>query len=138
MRFPFEATPEELQADLGAFVDAVFSCLESEFLVMPKGVGFVEYRVFEQGYEALKQSTDGFTRLEPGLVLEDVLATPVALLVLRAMLGFTPPEWAYVTSRRSGVEVHRARHARSIAGCVSHRSSGYGLRGSPRRGLRLW
>lgn len=105
MRFPFEATPDELQASLGAFVDAVFSCLESEFLVMPKGEGFVEYPVFEQGYESLKARTAGFTQLDPTSVLEAALATPVALLVLRAMLGFTPPEWAYVASQRSGVEI---------------------------------
>lgn len=105
MRFPFEATPEELGANLDGFVDAVFSCLESEFLVMPKGDGFIEYPVFEQGYESLKARTAGFANLDPAQVLEQVLATPVALLVLRAMLGFTPPEWAYVASRRSGVEV---------------------------------
>ena len=66
MRFPFEASPDELQTDLPAFVDAVFSCLESEFLVMPKGEGFIEYPVFEQGYEALKASTSGFTEIEAG------------------------------------------------------------------------
>jgi len=107
MRFPFEATPEELQANLGSFVDAVFSCLESEFLVMPKGEGFVEYPAFEQGYEALKVCTARFTQLDPDPVLEVALATPVALLVLRAMLGFTPPEWAYVASQRSAVAVPR-------------------------------
>ena len=64
MRFPFEATPQELERNLDGFVDAVFSCLESEFLVLPKGEGFVEYPVFEQGYEALKAGTGGFTWLD--------------------------------------------------------------------------
>ncbi len=106
MRFPFEATAEEVQANVGDYVDAVFSSLASEFLVMPKGDGFVDYPVFEQGYETLKVQTAGFARLlEPELVLRVVLATPATLLVLRAILGFTPPEWAYVASRRSGVDV---------------------------------
>lgn len=28
---------------------------------------------------------------------------PIALIVLRTMLGFTPPEWAYVTTQRTDV-----------------------------------
>jgi len=113
MRFPFEATPEELSANVSTFVDAVFSCLESEFLVMPKGEGFIEYPVFEQGYEALKVCTAGFAKLNADDVLDQVLSTPVVLLVLRAMLGFTPPEWAYVATRRSGTEVPQGA-ARSL------------------------
>ena len=45
-------------------MDAVFSCLESEFLVMPKGDGFVDYPVFERGYEALKMATTGFSQFD--------------------------------------------------------------------------
>lgn len=29
----------------------------------------------------------------------------MVLIVLRTMLGFTPPEWAYLTAQRAGVEV---------------------------------
>ncbi len=47
MTFPFEVKFEEVQADLDRYVDAVFECLESEFLVMPKGPGFIEFPVFE-------------------------------------------------------------------------------------------
>lgn len=51
--FPFEVSLQEILQDPESYVDAVFSCLESEFLVMPKGAGFVEYPVFERGYETL-------------------------------------------------------------------------------------
>lgn len=105
MRFPFEVSFSEVQADLDAFVTAVFSCLESEFLVMPKGVGFVEYPIFERGYESLKQATSGFTNMSSALLLQVVLEVPISLVVIRAMLGFTPSEWAYVTTQRTGVEV---------------------------------
>ncbi len=105
MRFPFEASWPEVEANLDGYVDAVFSCLESEFLVLPKGEGFIDYPVFEQGYEALKLGTGGFERLDPTGVLGIVRDKPVALLVLRAMLGFTPPEWAYLATQRGGVEV---------------------------------
>jgi hypothetical protein len=43
-----------VKANPDAFVSAVFSSLESEFLVMPKGTGFVEYPVFERDYEVLR------------------------------------------------------------------------------------
>jgi hypothetical protein len=105
MKFPFEVSFSEVQADLDAFVTAVFSCLESEFLLMPKGTGFVEYPVFERGYEALKQATSGFRNVSTDLVLQVVLKVPISLVVIRAMLGFTPSEWAYVTAQRTGVEV---------------------------------
>lgn len=57
MSFSFEVSFDELQSDLDAYVNAVFGCLESDFLVMPKGEGFVEFPVFEYGYEALKRGT---------------------------------------------------------------------------------
>ena len=105
MSFPFEVGFDELQSDLDSYVDAVFGCLESEFLVMPKGEGFVEFPVFESGYEALKRGTGGFRNVTLDTVLPVVLETPISLVVLRCMLGFTPPEWAYYASRHTGVEI---------------------------------
>lgn len=102
MKFPFERSFEELRLDLDSAVTAVFSCLESEFLVMPKGAGFIEYPVFERGYEALKQATRGFAVLDPESLLQRTLDAPVIVLVLRTMLGFTPPEWAYVPPHKPG------------------------------------
>ena len=90
MPFPFEVPFDQLQADLDTYVDAVFEALRSEFLTMPKGEGFVEYPVFEQGYEALKHVTAGFRNLSPEAVTETVYQVPITLVVLRAMLGFTP------------------------------------------------
>jgi len=71
LKYPFDVSLEEIQADPDIYVSSIFSCLESEFLVMPKGLGFIEYPVFEQGYEALKQATSGFADLErqTGLLL---------------------------------------------------------------------
>ena len=98
--YPFEVSFGELQANTDAYVDCVFSSLESEFLVMPKGTGFVDYPLFEQGYESLKRATSGFCTIETEAVYSAVVSRPVSLIVLRSMLGFTPPEWAYVTSQR--------------------------------------
>lgn len=113
MKYPFEALPDEVLGNPDAYVDTVFSSLESEFLVMPKGEGFLDYARFAEGYEALKKATEGFVRLKPESVLEAVLRCPVAMIVLRAILGFTPPEWAYVATQRTGVEV-KQNAARSL------------------------
>jgi hypothetical protein len=86
-------------------VTAIFSGLASEFLIMPKGAGFVDYPVFEKGYEALKQATGGFQNLSPEAVEGCVKSIPISLVVIRSMLGFTPPEWAYIATQRMKVDV---------------------------------
>jgi len=113
MQFPFEVSFAEVKENIDLYVDAVFSCLHSEFLTLPKGPGFIEYPVFERGYETLKRATNGFRDLNPGAAIKAVYEAPVSLIVLRTILGFTPPEWAYVTTQRSGVEVDQGA-ARSI------------------------
>jgi hypothetical protein len=105
MKYPFEASYAEIQADSDSFVTAVFSSLASEFLVLPKGDGFVEYPQFEAGYEALKKLSAGFSKLPRKELLHLVGSTPICLIVIRSILGFTPPEWAYVSSQRKGVTV---------------------------------
>jgi len=105
MKYPFEATYAEIQADSDSFVTATFSSLASEFLVLPKGEGFVEYPQFVAGYEALKKVTIGFSKLPRKELLHLVGTTPICLIVIRSILGFTPPEWAYVASQRKGVAV---------------------------------
>lgn len=103
--FPFEVSLDVILQNPESYVDAVFSCLESEFLVLPKGAGFVEYPVFERGYEALKAATEGFSKLDLDRIFPITVSEPIAIVVLRAMLGFTPPEWGYVTTQRTGVSV---------------------------------
>jgi len=105
MPFPFEVPFEQVASDLDAYVDAVFGALQSGFLTLPKGEGFIDYPVFEQGYEALKRATGGFGDLSPEPVIQTVFEQPIALIVLRTMLGFTPPEWAYVTTQRTDIKV---------------------------------
>lgn len=105
MKYPFEAEAAEISATPEAYVDAVFSSLVSEFLVLPKGAGFLDYGRFVLGFETLKRATDGFARFDPPTVLNASLEMPVVLVVLRAMLGFTPPEWAYLAEMRTGVSI---------------------------------
>ncbi len=105
MKYPFEVPFSEVEANPDTFVSAVFSCLESEFLILPKGDGFIDYPVFEQGYESLKQATRGFQNIDAKLVMGAAFEKPMVIIVLRTILGFTPPEWAYVATQRTGVDV---------------------------------
>ncbi|MBL7180992.1 MAG: hypothetical protein ISS65_12435 [Desulfobacterales bacterium] len=105
MKFPFEATLDEIKANPDVFVSSVFSCLESDFLTMPKGNGFIEYPVFEEGYEALKQASSGFLELTLEKILPTIFSEPISIIVLRSMLGFTPPEWAYITTQKTDTQV---------------------------------
>ncbi|MBI3882347.1 MAG: hypothetical protein HY301_20100 [Verrucomicrobia bacterium] len=107
MKYPFEAPFSEIEAAPEPFVAAVFSSLASEFLTLPKGEGFVDYAPFEAGYEALKKATSGFAALPRTEVVKCVIEVPIAFVVLRSMLGFTPPEWAYVAAQRSGLELNQ-------------------------------
>ena len=113
MPFPYEVDFSEVEADLDTYVDAVFGALESGFLVMPKGDGFVEFAVFDAGYEALKRATGGFREVTFDRVLPVVMGRPICLIVLRCVLGFTPPEWAYHATVSTGVEVSQGA-ARAI------------------------
>jgi hypothetical protein len=105
MPFPFEVPFEEVCEDIDTYVDAIFGALQSEFLTLPKGDGFLEYPVFEHGYEALKRATRDFREVSIETVIETIYRVPVVLIVLRSILGFTPPEWAYVATQRTGLEV---------------------------------
>lgn len=105
MKFPFEVSYRELVDNLDLFIDAIFAALESDFLIMPKGEGFVEFPIFQDGYEHLKRATSGFADFAPERVIKAVVERPIALLVLRTMLGFTPPEWAHQTSMATGMDV---------------------------------
>ena len=110
---PFEVPFSEVVADPEPYIEAVLGCLASEFWVMPKGDGFVDYPTFDSGYEKLKQATKGFREIDTECVLSAVIECPISFVVLRAMLGFTPPEWAYITAQRKGLEIPQG-YARSV------------------------
>ena len=105
MPFPFEVPFTEVEAKLDIFVDEVFGALQSEFLNLPKGEGFIDYSMFSKGYEELKATTKDFRNLSPEPIIATICRTPISFIVLRTILGFTPPEWAYITTQRSDVAV---------------------------------
>lgn len=113
MSSPFEVPFGEVQANIDSFVEEVFASLHSGFMTLPKGPGFIEYPTFEYGYEALKRVSKGFRDMTPGPLLALAWQTPLVLIVMRAMLGFTPSEWADAASARTGTNVSQGA-ARTI------------------------
>ncbi|WP_454624847.1 hypothetical protein [Bradyrhizobium cenepequi] len=107
MPLRFEADFSAAGIDYNPYIDEVFAELTSTFLTMPRGEGFLDYPTFEAGYEALKKATAGFTNVTVDLLIKTVYATPVTFVVIRCILGFTPPEWAYVTSEKGHLEVNQ-------------------------------
>ena len=103
LRFDLDYNDPSLAFD--PLIDEVFSELQSSFLEMPRGEGFIDYATFEKGYQALKAATNDFVKVTAETVEAAVTAAPIAFVVFRAILGFTPPEWAYVTTEMTGIRV---------------------------------
>jgi len=72
---------------------------------MPKGVGFVEYERFQEAYESLKRATRGFKELTEPHVWDALATDSLTFLVLRAILGMTAPEWAYLASTEGPIQI---------------------------------
>lgn len=104
----FDADFSDPSLNIDSFIDEVFGELKSGFLELPKGQGFIEYPVFEAGYQALKKATAGFASMRESAITAVVYATPIAFIVLRTIMGFTPSEWADVTTERTGVAVDQS------------------------------
>src|SRR5437773_2651720 len=86
-------------------VDSIFSDLQSQFLVLPKGAGFIEYHDFQSAYEVLKRCTAAFTNFADDAVWAALYENSLALVVLRTILGVTPPEWADLARNDVGSDV---------------------------------
>ena len=113
MPLRFETDFAKGKIDFEPLIDEVFAELKSTFLTMPRGEGFLDYPTFERGYENLKKATNDFQKVTAPVLVAAVYQTPVAFVVIRSILGFSPPEWAYVTSERGEVAVEQGA-ARSI------------------------
>jgi hypothetical protein len=113
MPLRFETDFNKGKVDFEPLIDEVFTELKSTFLTMPRGEGFLDYPTFERGYENLKKATNDFQKVTLKILVAAVYQTPVIFVVIRTILGFSPPEWAYVTSERGDVAVDQGA-ARSI------------------------
>lgn len=90
---PFEVDPNDIPNHIGELVQSTFDDLTSQFMLLPRGDSFLEYSDFRTGYEALRKHTNGFTVLDVDRCWSAVKQTAVAGIVLRTIVGVTPPEW---------------------------------------------
>ena len=93
-RRPFELSPAELQQHIEEMVDAVFSDLVSEFLLLPMGKGFPKYTDFLDAYEILKRTSRAFDDFSKATVNNALMENSRVLGVIRSILGMSAPEWA--------------------------------------------
>jgi hypothetical protein len=111
LRFDVNYASDQIHWD--PLVDEVFGELHSAFIEMPKGEGFIDYATFESGYQALKRRTNAFADVTCAAIEAAYRERPISLIVFRCILGFTPPEWAYLTTELTGVKVDQGA-ARAI------------------------
>ncbi|UGB46593.1 RNA-binding protein [Frateuria edaphi] len=105
MTHPFCLTEEELEDRLNEMVEVTFSDLTSQFLTLPRGTGFIEFQDFQDAYEVLKKYTDGFRQLTEATVWFALCKDALCLVVLRTILGLSPPEWADLATSETGISV---------------------------------
>ena len=113
MTHPFEIAAGDLDARLDELVDATFRDLQSQFLVVPRGPGFIEFADFQQAYETLKGKTRGFTEFTIECIWRALVTDALVLVVVRTILGFSPPEWADVAGSQTGTVIPQGA-ARSL------------------------
>ena len=89
MPSPFEVPFAEVQANIDSLWTRFSTSLQSGFMTLPKGPGFIEYPTFEHGYEALKRTT-GDPRHVAGPVLALGLADASCRTYSRFRIGRKP------------------------------------------------
>lgn len=111
MTHPFELTAVQLQDRLDEMVEVTFGDLQSQFLTLPRGAGFIDYADFQTAYEVLKRETQAFATFTEDSVWKALRHDALTLVVLRTILGFSPPEWADLarSERDSDISQNAAR-----------------------------
>lgn len=90
---PYKLAAPDLEDKLDDMVETTFEDLASQFLLLPRGAAFVTFDTFRAGYESLRINTNGFASLSVERVWNAVRVHAASWLVLRTILGVSPPEW---------------------------------------------
>lgn len=99
---PYQLSVPELAVHMDALIDATFADLTSQFMLLPRGSSFLEYPDFRAGYEALRKATGGFRTVTVDTCWAAARTDAVAVVVLRTILGVTPPEWQDLAVEETG------------------------------------
>lgn len=109
MLYPFKLGREELERNIDDVVNVVWEGLQSNFLTLPRGPGFLTYERFAEAFDRLVARTRRFSDLSPENVWNAFKDDPLVLVVVRTILGFTPSELAYMTAQRGATWVSQGR-----------------------------
>ena len=133
MPAPFEIANSDLEGQIENLTQYVFEHTVSRFLLMPKGENFTESDRFEHAYEVLHRRTSGFSELTDDAVWDAILEDSLCLVVLRTILGLSPPEWADLAREETGNDINQ-QHTRTIeSNCKSNKTYVAELRTSRQR-----
>jgi hypothetical protein len=88
----FEVDLAYLRSHLDDMAESVFSDLQSQFLVLPRGKNLVTYGDFQTAYEVLKRHTAAFATVSEAAIWQALRENALSLMVLRTILGISPPE----------------------------------------------
>lgn len=102
---PFEVDREYLLGHLDEMVTSTFADLGSQFLTLPKGPGFIEYNDFQSAYEVLRRHTNNFKEFSNDSLWSALKDTALVFVVLRTILGVSPPEWADLVKNDLHIDV---------------------------------
>jgi hypothetical protein len=114
---PYELNESDLAARLDELVEVTFEDLTSQFMLLPRGSSFVTYEQFLEGYEALRIATGGFSQFTVSCCWQALKECSTAFIVLRSILGVSPPEWQDLAKEETGMKLP-ANWARGIDGKV--------------------
>ncbi|HZW05436.1 MAG TPA: hypothetical protein VFF58_00880 [Candidatus Nitrosotalea sp.] len=103
--YPFEVPAAEIESRLEEFVASTVASLSSFYLELPRGDSFLDYEAFKPAYDELRALTDGFKSLGRAAIHEAVKKNSLILVVLRAMVGLSPPELADMATGLTGIEI---------------------------------
>ena len=124
---PFEVARADLQDHIEELVESTFSDIQSQFLVLPRGDNFVDYREFQTAFEVLRRRTNAFAGFTESSVWSALRENSLCFTVIRTMLGMSPPEWADLARSERQSDVSQG-YARSLDGrCRSERTYISGL-----------
>ena len=102
---PFEVDAGYLESHLDALIDVTFRDIQSQFLLMPHGPNFMEFATFQDAYEVLKQETGSFERFDDETVWKAMRRNGLVFVVIRTILGVSPPEWAELAQTERKVDI---------------------------------
>ncbi|MGE3671520.1 MAG: hypothetical protein AB7K71_17760 [Polyangiaceae bacterium] len=117
MTHPYQLGGEELARRIEEMVDVTFGDLQSQFLTLPRGSNFVEYGEFQAAYEVLKSETSAFSDFSENAVWRALEKDALVLVVLRSIMGLSPPEWAELARTEVGSDISQGA-ARSLDSSV--------------------